>query len=469
MSPRTLAFCLTSCFALVAAPKAVHGEPHAPVLMISIDGMRPDYVTNADEHGLKIPHLRQFLTNGAYATGVRGVFPTVTYPSHTTLVTGVWPAKHGIDNNLIFDPEHHFAGAWYWYADQIKVPTLWDAAHAAGMRTASVSWPVTVNSRVIDDDVPEFWRSDASGEHPNPQDRSLLNAVSRPDNRLAEMESRLGPYMAGNETSIGGDRTRTTFAVDILHRDHPGFMTVHLSSLDEEEHLHAPFSPEANADLEQIDTLVGQLMVAARAADPATAIVVVSDHGFAPIHDAVNLYIPFIQAGLITLGKPAYGSAEPAVKSWIAEPWLAGGMAAIMLHDPKDAASRDAVKQLLDKLAADPANGIDRIVPGNQLPELGAFPGASFLVLLRVGFYTGSALSGPLLLPTPGRGTHGYAPDHPEMYASFFAMGPRVAHGINLGQIDMRQVAPSVAHMLGVSLPGADGKMLPLASLPKQQ
>ena len=74
------------------------------LLLISIDGMRPDYVLKADEHGLKIPHLRKLLKDGAHATGVRGVLPTVTYPSHTTILTGVWPVKHHIYSNVVFDP-----------------------------------------------------------------------------------------------------------------------------------------------------------------------------------------------------------------------------------------------------------------------------------------------------------------------------------------------------------------------------
>src|SRR2546428_854263 len=77
-------------------------RPARALLMISIDGLRPDYVLKAGEHGLKIPHLRRILQEGAHATGVRGVLPTVTYPSHTTLLTGVWPAKHGIYSNLTF-------------------------------------------------------------------------------------------------------------------------------------------------------------------------------------------------------------------------------------------------------------------------------------------------------------------------------------------------------------------------------
>src|SRR4029078_3450929 len=75
-----------------------------PVVLISIDGLKPDYVLEADKHGLKIPNLRRLLAEGAYADGVTGVLPTVTYPSHATMVTGVAPATHGIIANSPFDP-----------------------------------------------------------------------------------------------------------------------------------------------------------------------------------------------------------------------------------------------------------------------------------------------------------------------------------------------------------------------------
>src|SRR5579859_2946157 len=116
-------------FPLVLLTTAAHA---APVLMISIDGMKPEYITQADAHGMKLPYLRSMIANGAYAQGVIGVWPTVTYPSHTSLVTGVPPAVHGIYNNLEFDPEMRYSGAWNWYAGAIKSPTLWKVAHNAG-------------------------------------------------------------------------------------------------------------------------------------------------------------------------------------------------------------------------------------------------------------------------------------------------------------------------------------------------
>ncbi|MBT9330011.1 alkaline phosphatase family protein [Paracidobacterium acidisoli] len=424
----------------------------APVLMISIDGLKPEYVTHADEHGLKVPTLRRFLTEGTYADGVQAVLPTVTYPDHTTLITGVWPIRHGILNNPLFDPERKFSGAWYWYASSIKVPTLWDAAHAAGIRTASVSWPVSVNATSVDWLIPEYWRSLSPAGGGNPQDRELMAAISRPDGALAEMEKRLGPYMMGNETTLEGDATRTRFSLDILRREKPGFMTIHLSSLDEAEHLTGPFSEESDKTLEAIDGMVKELMDAALGNDPQTRVVIVSDHGFVKVDHLFNLYIPFLQAGLIETGKDAYSGAA-TVTAWKAEPWPASGLAAIVLHDPADAKTKEQVRTLLDRLAADPANGIARILDADEVKRDGGFPDAAFVLAMKPGYAIGTALSGALVTDhSPVKGTHGYLPSFPEMHSSFFMMGEGVAKGRDLGTIDMRQIAPTVAGVLGVSL-----------------
>ena len=100
---------------LAAAASCIAAAPASarPVLLISIDGLRPGDVAEAEQRGLKIPNLRRFLAEGSYADGVVGVLPTVTYPSHTTLLTGASPAAHGIVGNNTFDPAQINAGGWY--------------------------------------------------------------------------------------------------------------------------------------------------------------------------------------------------------------------------------------------------------------------------------------------------------------------------------------------------------------------
>lgn len=436
----------------------------APVLMISIDGLKPEYVTHAEEHSQRIPTLRRFLTEGTYADGVLAVLPTVTYPDHTTLITGVWPAEHGILNNQLFDPMRTLEGAWYWYAGDIRVPTLWDAARTAHIGTASVSWPVSVNAPV-DTLIPEYWRAGlttAGAGSANPQDIEMMAALSRPDGMLFEMQKRIGPYMMGNEGTVeGGDRIRTRYSLDILERRKPGFMTIHLSSLDDTEHETGPFSEESWKTLEAIDGMVGQLIAAARKNDPKTVVVIVSDHGFAEVHHIFNIAIPFLEAGLIET-KTVNGKVT--VVSWKAQPWAVGGVAAIMLHDPSDTKTLAEVRAMLDKLASNPATGIDKIFDRAEIERMGGFPDAALLVALKPGYVLGSALSGPLFKEQyPLRGTHGYLASYPEMHASFFAMGEGVAKGRDLGTIDMRQIAPTVANLLGVSLPTAKQPKLKLA------
>jgi hypothetical protein len=444
-----------AAISLLFAASPLLAQTHQPVLLISVDGMRPDYVTLADEHHLRIPNLRRIMAEGTYADGVLGVVPTVTYPSHTTIVTGVWPAEHGILNNTRFDPERKLREAWYWYADQIKVPTLWSAAHAAGLRTASVSWPVTVGATSIDYLLPEYWRGASAGDAFNPDDRMMINAVSRPDGELARIAGHVGtPYMMGNDTTLDGDETRTRYSLDILKQHRPEFMTIHLSSLDEEEHLHGPFSDEADTDLEGLDGMIGRLMAQEMTNFPNAAIVIVSDHGFAKVEHATNLYIPFLEAGLIQAsGSP---SGAVTVTSWKAEPWLAGCMTPIVLHDPSDSVTLEKVRALLHDLAADPNNGIEAVLDHDVVAALGGFPDAPFVVALKAGYCNGGALSGPLVSDNSQKGAHGYNPaTTPEMRASFFAMGQGVARGKDLGVIDMRQIAPTLAQILGVSLPTA--------------
>jgi len=447
--------CIAAALILLAGMQLARS---APLLMISIDGMKPEYVLQADHYGLRIPYLRSLLANGSYAEGVTGVWPTVTYPSHTTLVTGVAPAVHGIYDNLAFDPLHDRQEPWFWYSRQIRSPTLWQAVHAVHRVTASIGWPVTIGAD-IDYLIPEFWRIAGLTDDPEPSDRYLMAALSRPPQLLEKLQVTAGPYMMANENSQSGDAVKTRYSLEILKRYHPAFMTVHLSSLDEAQHSHGPFSAAANADLEALDPMISQMAEAAHAADRASIVVVVSDHGFVPVTQRVNLAVPFVQAGLIELaGDP---SSTTRIKSWKAQPWFAGGMAAIMLHDQKDRDTANEVGQLLHRLAADPANGIAAVRSAEEMRELGGFPDAACVVEFQPGFYAGSNFVGPLITPMPGgHGGHGYSPQVPDMRAAFFVSGARIAKGRNLGLIDMRQVAPTLAALMGVPLRSATAAAL---------
>jgi predicted AlkP superfamily pyrophosphatase or phosphodiesterase len=225
-----------------------------------------------------------------------------------------------------------------------------------------------------------------------------------------------------------------------------------LSSLDHYEHLYAPGSPKAYEALQRIDAAVAGLVGAARKAEPDLVVVLVSDHGFAPISHEVNLPVAFVEAGLITL------DAKGQIKSWQAMPWSSGGSAAVVLADKNDMALRAKTAALLQKLSADPTSGVGRIMDRAQIAAVGGAPDADFFVDAKIGNEIGTALTGPLTTASTNKGTHGYFPDHPEMRATLIIDGAGKAG--TLGEIDMRDIAPTVAQIMGVALPSADGKSL---------
>ncbi len=344
--------CLLMAGSWAAAKDAPSAAPL--VLLISVDGMKPEAIIEAQKHGLKVPNLRAFMADGAYASGVRGVLPTLTYPSHTTLLTGASPGVHGIYANTTFDPKLRNQKGWYWYAEDIKVPTLWDAAAAAHLETANIYWPVSVGAKITYN-LPQIWRAGTD------DDLKLQRALSTPGLEQ-ELSAGLGRYPGGMEETVAEDEVRARFAIRLLEKKHPSFFTVYLTGLDTEEHLSGPFSQKSNEVLERLDAVVGLLRAAAEKAAPGRATVcVVSDHGFAAVEHDVNLYAAFREAGLFSVDK------DDKITDWKAMLWPAGGSAAVMLANPADEQMRERVKALLDRLASDPANGIERILSREQI------------------------------------------------------------------------------------------------------
>src|SRR5918996_6346016 len=93
------------------------------LILVSIDAFRPEF---CQDETWPAPTMQQLAWEGAYASSVRSVFPALTYPAHTTIVTGALPARHGIYFNCPFEPDGQ-TGRWHWHAAAIRAPTLWDA------------------------------------------------------------------------------------------------------------------------------------------------------------------------------------------------------------------------------------------------------------------------------------------------------------------------------------------------------
>lgn len=428
---------------LSVTPGAARAEP---VLMISVDGLRPGDVLEAEKRGLKIPNLRSFLVEGSYASGVVGVLPTVTYPSHTTLITGVSPDKHGVVNNTTLDPKAINQGGWYWYASDIRVPTLWDSASKAGLSVANVFWPVSVGASSIRWNLPQYWRTG------HPDDMRLMKALATPG-VIDRLETEVGrSYVQGIDESIEADENRAIFAEQLIKDEKPDFATVYMTGLDHQQHVSGPDTPEAHAVLERIDAIVGMLIATERAAHPDAVIALVSDHGFAPTTVEIDLFRVFIDEKLISL------DPDGKIADWQAIPWPSGGSIAVILSKPDDNALQTRVGVLLKRLKADPTMLIASIVQRGEIAAMHGNPSASFYIDLAPGAMSGAfkGAKGEAVRPSRSKGMHGYFPHSSAMRSTFMIMGPKIAKGQNWGEIDMRAIAPTLARILNVPLPSAE-------------
>jgi len=193
---------------------------------------------------------------------------------------------------------------------------------------------------------------------------------------------------------------------------------------------------------------------ARRAGGGRTVVAVVSDHGFLPVSRELAVGVALRQAGLLTFASDT--ARRPT--DWRAAAWTAGGSVAIVARDTADTVVRQRVDSIVTALAADTADGIATVVRGDSLPTLGGFPGARWVLSLRAGYVASARTTGPLVAPSKSHRAHGYLPQVPEMAASFFVAGPGVPAGRSIGEIDLRDVAPTLARLLGARLPGAEGR-----------
>jgi predicted AlkP superfamily pyrophosphatase or phosphodiesterase len=421
-------------------------SPRPSVLVISVDGLRPTCYTKPEAEDLKVPNLRALMARGAFATGVFGVLPTVTYPSHTTLLTGVLPRVHGIESNTIFDPEGRAAGAWNWYAKNVKVPTLVSAARAAGLRTAAVWWPVAVGL-VADWNFPEFWRTGSD----SPVDLDLLDALSTPGLIAAVARDRDRPFLYPIT-----DDERTDAAIYLLKTGRPDLMLLHLVAVDFASHESGPYGAEARAAVEATDARIGRVLAALQEAGMAnhTLVAIVSDHGFLPVSRSLQPNTVLRAAGLIR------ADAKGRVESWQAIFHTNGGSAGLVAADPNDDALVARVRALFEPRLHDPSSGVLAILDRDRIAALGGSDTWRLVLDAREGFDLSTEATGPWSVSSGKRGDHGYSPERPELFASLVLAGPGLARTGDLGIVHMTAIAPTLARYLGLHLaPEADAPL----------
>lgn len=447
---RWIFYVLLALIPLLSPTRAKAEDTPQHVVMISIDGLRPEIYLEPERIGVKVPNLVQLREQGTSAERMIPVFPSVTYPGHTTLVTGVYPATHGIGNNFKSGAE------WYTQSADIKAKTLWQAAHEKGLTTAIVTWLASYGAEV-NHLIPENLSFNVK-DVPH-----LIRSGSTPG-LFERLESKFGPVqIASFEKAEAGeqlDLMTGKFAAEILREYKPHFLLTHFLDADHRQHFSGPTSADANHAFELIDQQIGKLRQAAQDASilDTTTFVIVGDHGFVSVHTSVNV------TGL--LAATGYGkvTTDGAFSSPGVKATPIGGAAAFYLEHPND-------KKLAARIAASfraeiqkRYSGLIEFISREQLDQMGAFPSAVFALAATEGYMFTAAPSATPLVPSGAlKGMHGYLPSMPEMATGLIMSGAGVRKGQRVPLVRMLDVALTVATLLGVELNGATG--LPIAGI----
>lgn len=378
------------------------------------------------------PFFGEFLAHASGCTHVRTVYPALTYPAHTTLVTGVDPRQHGIGHNQPHHPELEASmRPWYWDRAQVKVPNLFDAVKEAGGSCASVLWPVTGKTKSIRWNFPEVlalpgenqtWKMLRYG--------SPLWLIQMELRHRSEWVSLREPYLSDYATIL---------LKDVIASHAPDLSAVHLVDLDDMRHHHGVFNRETRKAIQRLDHRAAEIWETMQHTPgmEGAALCLVSDHGQADVRETVSLGEALTRLGLGSLF---------TVQS--------NGFGAYLFFRQKEVEEAhlgeltDFLRQHMEELRA------SAVYSAEDLAAMGAVEGVSLAVEAAPGVVYDDGL------PQAKRekATHGFGPGHPAENCLFALRGKGIREGVWIPDMPMRDVAPTLAGILGVKMPQARGE-----------
>lgn len=424
---------LIAILALCMATGQLLAQTAKHVIFLTIDGFRPDFYLD-DEW--QTPNLHALMKDGAYAKGVNSVFPSMTYPSHTTIVTGVQPVKHGIYYNNIFTPD----GAQqqpYWQDSSIHVPTIWKAAKDKGMTVASLYWPVSAGEPV-DYNIPDIG---SLGD-------GVREQYSLPKGFYAEVKKEV---LGGvDKIDAGKNQNIAQIAAYVIKKSKPGLMTIHVFSVDGAAHAVGRNGARVKEAVADADAAVGIIVDALKAAGiwESTVFMIGGDHGFYDVKKSILPNVWLKEAGLIN---------DLKAGDWKAQFNTVGGSAYLYLKDPSDKTTANKVKALLEA-QPDSVKQYYRIISKEQLDKGGYNPNVALALTAEHDASFGNGSAGNAVKLGKG-GAHGHFPDTKNIRTGLVAHGPGIRKGAVIEEMDLRDMTPIMVKLLGIPFPKVDGKI----------
>ncbi len=419
---------------LLIAFQNIKAQQDRHVLLISIDGLRPDFYM---EKAWDTPNLKALMKTGVYADGINSIFPSVTYPSHTTIVTGAFPREHGIFYNV---PRTSQDNHWFWEYDRITTKTIWQAALEKGLTTGAVMWPVTVGAPITFN----FPVRRPYGKEKGNQ-LSVTEPVVTPKALMPQMRSAGIVTSKDQFTHENVDQTIGDIAHYIIKMHHPGLMAVHFINVDHMQHVHGRNNVFVKNAIHNVDVQIGKLIALLKEDNlyDSTDIIITGDHGHVDIDKEFLPNLLLKEAALITKD------------SWKAKFTTAGGSAFLYVKDEK---YTKQVRGLLDALPKEQRE-LFRIYNRNDLHKIGADPKATLALGMKKGYVANAKREGKIIQDRQPVAAHGFYPDFKEIQTGFIISGPDVAaHDKEISfQMGIQDLAPLISSILNLNFDSKDG------------
>ena len=410
------------------------------LVVISIDAMGAADLTGDLSH---LPALKQIKEKGSHIKYVTPVYPSVTYPSHATIITGVYPNKHGIVNNTMIQPSRK-SPDWYWYKKDIQVPTLFDVAKKEGLSTAAFLWPTTAKSKItyhIAEIFPNrIWTNQV-----------LVAVRASSPLFLLRMNQKYKHLRQGVKQPYLDDFV-TACAMHVLRkkRRSSDLTMIHLTDLDSMRHKFGVFSEEAKQAMKRQDERVQKIIDATKEAGTfeETTFVVLGDHYQMDVKWMIRLNVIFESEGW--LNARADGTVR---KNWKVYAKTCDGATYIYCKKGYEKL-KNKVQNLISEL-----EGVESIYTAKEAEEFGADSACLFMVEGKKDYFFIDEAKGEITqsvnakeIGNPDRylAVHGYSPVKENYETTMMVMGEGIKKGFEVEKANMTDEAPTLAKILSL-------------------
>lgn len=405
------------------------------------------------EYLRSLPHFGRFLREGALCDHVNSCYPSITYPAHTSIITGKKPAHHGVINNTKLQPGRERAD-WVCQRKYVHGTTLYDEAKKRGMRTAALLWPVVGRSG-IRYAVPEVMVTRKW------QTQVLVNAMNGPIGYQLDLNRRFGHLRDGiRQPAL--DHFVQASALYTIRKYNPALFLLHLTDVDTNRHIYGVHHPKVTEALRRHDKRLGEILEALAETGnmEETTVVLLGDHYQKDVAQIAYINHTLAKEGLIRF-------KNGRVKDWQAIAKSCDGSTYLYLKGGKQA--EDALKQrvmaCITALAKREDFGIARIFTAQEAQALGADPDCFLMLEAKEGWvflddWEQDTKSVKEEKKHAMRGNHGYLPQG-EAYQTFFAaQGCGIRKGHVEREIALWDEGVTLAALMGLTLPDADGRVV---------